>query len=93
VGHLFILTSVQYVPVVCTESFSNCAKGRPRRRDVEDFHEFFLSFLNMPGMNAHDAGSAGESSGDTRTAQQIIDATRAQLSWMEAAESEVRSSF
>jgi hypothetical protein len=46
----------------------------------------------MPGMNAHDAGSAGESS-DTRTAQQIIDATRAQLSWMEAAESEVRSSF
>ena len=48
----------------------------------------------MPGMNAHDAGSAGESSGgDTRTAQQIIDATRAQLSWMEAAESEVRSSF
>ena len=48
---------------------------------------------DMPGMNAHDAGSAGESSGDTRTAQQIIDATRAQLSWMEAAESEVRSSF
>ena len=59
-------------------------------------HFFFLlgsARLNMPGMNAHDAGSAGESSGDTRTAQQIIDATRAQLSWMEAAESEVRSSF
>ena len=52
-----------------------------------------VRLTDMPGMNAHDAGSAGESSGDTRTAQQIIDATRAQLSWMEAAESEVRSSF
>ena len=49
----------------------------------------FLVSLRMPELNA---GTAGESSGD-RTAQQIIDATRAQLSWMEAAESEVRSSF